>query len=359
MYLSQLNPHPRDAHITFEEEGHKYTILTDPDSKYTSVTTWCHSHFPVFDADRVITNMMRSKNWNPSNKYWGMSREEIKAQWSNNGASVSQAGTDLHHRIECFMNNRSEGSAPTSPPEIMLCCNFSENDELEKEFPFAILPCHFTTPGAGLKEAKKAAFQTALTHRELLTQSVAQSIDQSGVWGGTPSIDQSGVWGGTPSIDQSGVWGRNPNKEAQEWQYFLNFVADHPDMKPYRTEWMIYDEDIKICGSIDMVYENLEDGTLSIFDWKRCKQITKVNPYNKFAITPEFAEMPDSNFWHYALQLNTYKMILENKYNKRVRDLCLVQLHPEADGGDYELYLVPDLTDRIRGFFAGDETKNK
>lgn len=323
MYLSQLNPHPRDAHITFEEEGHKYTILTDPDSKYTSVTTWCHSHFPVFDADRVITNMMRSKNWNPSNKYWGMSREEIKAQWSNNGASVSQAGTDLHHRIECFMNN-----------------TFPENPEL----PFAILPIGGISPGISPPT-------TVLTHRELLTQSVAQSVAQS--------IDQSGVWGGTPSIDQSGVWGRNPNKEAQEWQYFLNFVADHPDMKPYRTEWMIYDEDIKICGSIDMVYENLEDGTLSIFDWKRCKQITKVNPYNKFAITPEFAEMPDSNFWHYALQLNTYKMILENKYNKRVRDLCLVQLHPEADGGDYELYLVPDLTDRIRGFFAGDETKNK
>jgi hypothetical protein len=278
MYLSQINAHPRDADITFEEEGHKYTILTDPTSNYTSVTNWCHAHFPTFDADAVITGMMRSKNWKPGHKYWGMSREEIKSQWSNNGSSVSQAGTNLHHRIECFMN--LVGLVPRT---------------------------------------------SALTHRDLLTEHVA---------------------------DQT-VCGQNPKEEPQEWQYFLNYVADHPDMKPYRTEWMIYDEDIKICGSIDMVYENEEDGTLSIFDWKRCKQITKVNPYNKFSLTPEFAEMADSNFWHYTLQLNMYKMILEKKYNKRVRDLCLVQLHPEADAGDYELYLVPDLSARIRGMFCG------
>jgi ATP-dependent exoDNAse (exonuclease V) beta subunit len=114
-------------------------------------------------------------------------------------------------------------------------------------------------------------------------------------------------------------------------------------MKPYRTEWMIYDEDIKISGSIDMVYEN-DDGTLSIYDWKRCKQITKVNQYNKFAITKEICDMPDSNFWHYSLQLNTYKAILEAKYNKRIRDMFLVQLHPEADEGNYALYPVPDLS---------------
>ena len=55
--------------------------------------------------------------------------------------------------------------------------------------------------------------------------------------------------------------------EQVEWEYFLQFVGDHPELKPYRTEWMIYDEDLKLAGSIDMVYENA-DGTLSIYDWK-------------------------------------------------------------------------------------------
>lgn len=277
MYLSKINAHPRDANIMFEEEGHKYTVLCDPTSKYTSVTTWCHSHFPKFDADKVILGMMRGKNWKEGHKYWGMTKAEIKKQWTNNGSSVSQSGTDLHNQIECFMNNR-----------------FPENPEL----PFSII--HREDP------------TEVLNHRQLLEEPIA--------------------------VD---------DRSVVEWTYFLNFVRDHPNMKPYRTEWTIYNEDLKLSGSIDIVYEN-EDGTLSIYDWKRCKQITKVNQYNKFAITPEICDMPDSNFWHYSLQLNTYKAILEAKYNKIVRDMCLVQLHPESDENNYILYQVPDLSTTVR-----------
>jgi len=281
MYLSKINAHPRDQNIVFEEEGHKYTILCDPNSKYTSVTTWCHSHFPKFDADKVIFNMMRGKNWKEGHKYWGMTKEEIKSRWSNNGANVSQSGTDLHNRVECFMNNR-----------------FPDDPEL----PFAIL--HREDP------------TEVLRHQELLEQPIA--------------------------VD---------DKSVVEWTYFLNFVREHPHMKPYRTEWTIYNEDIKLSGSIDIVYEN-EDGTLSIYDWKRCKQITKVNQFNKFAISPEICDMPDSNFWHYSLQLNTYKAILETKYNKKIRDMFLVQLHPESEEGDYVLYQVPDLSEKIVEMFS-------
>jgi len=118
-------------------------------------------------------------------------------------------------------------------------------------------------------------------------------------------------------------------------------------MKPYRTEWIIYHEDKKLAGSIDMVYEN-EDGTLSIYDWKRSKEITRINKWNKYAITREICEIPDTNFWHYALQLNTYKMILEEKYNKVVRDLYLVRLHPDAEENNYELIQIPDLQAELK-----------
>ena len=57
--LSQFNSHERDKDLKFFEEGHKYVILTDADSKYTSVTTWNHTHFPKFDADSVIKYMMK------------------------------------------------------------------------------------------------------------------------------------------------------------------------------------------------------------------------------------------------------------------------------------------------------------
>jgi len=80
-YLAKKNAHPRDADISFEEGPHIYTVLGERGT-YTSVTTWNHGHFSHFDADAVIDKMMAGRNWNnPDYKYYGMTREEIKAMW--------------------------------------------------------------------------------------------------------------------------------------------------------------------------------------------------------------------------------------------------------------------------------------
>ena len=264
--------HPRDIQIKFYNRGHKYEISSDPMSKYTSVTTWNHKHFPKFDADAVIKNIFKSKGWGPEHKYWGQTAEQIKASWKSNGDAVSGAGTNLHERIENFMNDK----------------------RLQLEY----------------------------TQKELYQ---IYSSENNG------------------KVD-----------EQIEWEYFLHFVRDHPELKPYRTEWMIFDEDLKLAGSIDMVYEN-PDGTLSIYDWKRSKDISKVNGWNKFAINSLICHMPDSNFWHYTLQLNTYKAILERKYNKIVTKLCLVRLHPDCEEQTYELIEVPILIKEISELFEERE----
>jgi ATP-dependent exoDNAse (exonuclease V) beta subunit len=272
--LSVRNAHKRDTNIQFFEEGHKYVILTEPDVKYTSVTTWNHSHFPHFDADAVIDSMMKGKGWKEGHKYWGLTADQIKALWNTNKDAVSGAGTDLHYEIECF------------------------NNDIE--------------------------FNFAYTNKELYQKYMSKNI---------------------------GIHDSKP----LEWKYFINFVRDYPDLKPFRTEWLVYNEDVKISGSIDMVYEN-PDGTLSIYDWKRAKNITRINTFNRFALTPQICHLPDSNFWHYALQLNTYKAILEQKYGKTVVDLFLVRLHPDAEEKDYELIPLPILSTEIKDLFA--ERKN-
>jgi ATP-dependent exoDNAse (exonuclease V) beta subunit len=119
---------------------------------------------------------------------------------------------------------------------------------------------------------------------------------------------------------------------------------------------MIYHEDVKIAGSIDMVYEN-PDGTLSIYDWKRSKDITSENTWNKFALNPLVGHIPDTNFWHYAMQLNTYKYILEEKYGKRIQELNLVRIHPDHPGKTYELISVPIMTREMIDLFS--ELKKK
>jgi hypothetical protein len=131
--------------------------------------------------------------------------------------------------------------------------------------------------------------------------------------------------------------------------HFDAFVAAHPQLKPYRAEWMIFDEDVRLAGSIDFVCEN-PDGTLTIYDWKRCKEIKKTNGFGTFARTECIDHLPDTNYWHYALQLNTYKTILERKYAKKVAQMFLVALHPNLP--TFQVYTVPILVKEMDELFA-------
>jgi hypothetical protein len=272
-YLAKKNEHSRDKDMVFIENTHKYIISTDPDSKYTSVTTWNHSHFNHFNPTLIIKNMMKGKNWNPENKYWGMTAEEIKKKWQQDGQLAAKLGTALHYQIECYWNT------------------WGTND----------------ADGDG-------------------------AIGDGAIDAG--AIDAGAIDAGANTV---------------EWNYFLEFAktcCSH--LKPYRTEWRIYDEDIKLAGSIDMVFEN-EDGTLSIYDWKRCKEISKSCPFKKHAKTKCINYLPDTNFWHYSLQLHTYKAILESKYGKVVKDLYLVQLHDSNTS--FEVIKVADMTQELIKLF--------
>lgn len=274
--LANKNAHERDQNIEFDPVPHIYTVNRDPSVKYTSVTTWNHSHFEEFDADAIIGKIFRSKKWGPANKYWGMTAKQIKDSWAKNGKEASEAGTDMHFRIECFHNM-------VLPDDILA-----------------------TAPNG------------KPTYRILLDYYNATYAKQS------------------PRTQLS-----------KEWAFFLSYVADHPEFVPYRTEWMVYYEELQLSGSIDMIYENA-DGSLSIYDWKRAKEIKQSTDFNSYARTPCIRHLPDTNYWHYTLQLNIYKMILEKKYGKRVTDLCLVVLHPDNFTGGYLLYPVPTITKEVR-----------
>tara|TARA_X000000950_G_scaffold289478_1_gene413971 strand:- start:8236 stop:9027 length:792 start_codon:yes stop_codon:yes gene_type:complete len=133
---------------------------------------------------------------------------------------------------------------------------------------------------------------------------------------------------------------------SPEYQYFLNFVRDHHHLIPYRTEWKIFDEDYDIAGTIDMCY--VDKGFLTIYDWKRVRNISRENKFQKFAIKKKLSHLPDNNFTHYALQLNLYRFILERKYGKVVQKMFLVVLHPENQNEDYILVPIPTMRKEIK-----------
>ena len=47
--------------------------------------------------------MMASKKW-PQSKYFGKTKNEIKAMWNKNRDEAADAGTKMHYDIECFYN---------------------------------------------------------------------------------------------------------------------------------------------------------------------------------------------------------------------------------------------------------------
>ena len=148
-----------------------------------------------------------------------------------------------------------------------------------------------------------------------------------------------------------------PNEnDSIEYQYFKNFVKDFPNLKAYRTEWMVYYEELKLSGSIDMIFEN-EEGNLEIYDWKRSEEFKYEGYNNKTSPTDCLSQIPDSNFWHYSLQLNMYKTILEHKYDKKVTGLYLVRLHPDDAYKNYERVKVPFLDKEINDLLKDRKSK--
>lgn len=224
--LAVKNKHERDDNIKFFEEGHRYEIK-GIDSSPISVTTLIHKLFPSFDPDTVIDKMMNGRNWK-SSKYYGMTKDEIKKKWNDDGEQASRLGTLMHADIERILNNED----PENPGTI------------------------------------------ELRHFESF------------------------------------------------WQQFQKTIVG---FYPYRTEWLVYDEDKCVAGSIDCVLKN-SDGHLIILDWKRSKEIKLQNKYER-GYGP-LSSFDNCNYCHYSLQLNIYRHILETKYKQRVVGTYIVVLHP-------------------------------
>jgi hypothetical protein len=244
--LAYKNRHPRDLCIEFDEPTHRYTV-NGTSEKWISCTGFLHMFFPHFDPDATIKKMMSGRNW-VNSKYYGMTAQQIKDQWSNSGKEASEAGTAMHLGIEQFHNG-------------------------------------------------------------------AEDIIEPAV------------------------------KDTKEWKYFQNYWRDcGDDLVPYRTEWEVWSEEHRLAGSIDMIYYRKSTNDYVIYDWKRSKDIKVDNQY-EFG-HPPVGHLPNTNYWHYTLQLNVYKWFLETLYGLKISDLYLIILHP--DNSNYR---------RLRLNMLGDEVK--
>jgi hypothetical protein len=226
--LANLHRHERDARITFHDPSHTYTIDGSSDG-YVSVTSLKKRMWAEFDADLVISKMMRNPKW-PKHKLFGKSRSVIKEGWDKTRNDAAAAGTAMHLNIERFLNGEQHESS------------------------------------------------------------------------------------------------------SKEWRLFTMFQEAHPNLDTYRTEMLVFDESVKVAGSIDLVCRDpAEEGSYLLYDWKRSKCIDTFNTYERGFPNTAAAELDNCNFNHYSLQLSIYKHILQTKYGMKVNGCCLVVLHPEQN----------------------------
>ncbi len=111
--LAIENAHPIDERIQFQEEGHVYFFDGKPIG--ISVTGFlAQASGEHFDADAVLARMKTGRNW-PNPKYSDVgdtdgrlvpwTDEKIKKSWDDKRDTSAALGTDVHGKMELFLND--------------------------------------------------------------------------------------------------------------------------------------------------------------------------------------------------------------------------------------------------------------
>jgi hypothetical protein len=116
-------------------------------------------------------------------------------------------------------------------------------------------------------------------------------------------------------------------------------------LEPFRTEWIIYDKDYDLAGSIDFVAKNPKTGKYWVIDWKRSNELRRNSFGGKCGLGP-CADIEDCNGFHYQIQVNLYRHILEKHYGIEIEQCCVINLHPGRMTPD--ILMADDLSEKVK-----------
>lgn len=123
------------------------------------------------------------------------------------------------------------------------------------------------------------------------------------------------------------------------------------------TEKIIFTPYAKLAGTVDIIMQNKKSGNKAIFDWKtNAKGIKTKDSYGKKGLL-FLDHIENSNYFHYALQLNIYRWILNNEgygdYSKC--EMGLFHINTRKVNGhmlpfmNYETEKIIEYTRRLKG----------
>ncbi len=97
-----------------------------------------------------------------------------------------------------------------------------------------------------------------------------------------------------------------------------------------------------------MIFYRKSDDSYVIYDWKRSKEIKMENDFGT-GFGP-VSHLPDSNYWHYTLQLNVYRWFLETFYGLKISDMYIMIFHPDND--NYQQFKLKRLEKEVDDMIA-------
>jgi hypothetical protein len=126
---------------------------------------------------------------------------------------------------------------------------------------------------------------------------------------------------------------------------FDKFYQDsRVNLVPLKSEFVIGDEELGICGMIDQLFWNKKTNQIQIWDWKTNKAINMKSDYgNKFK--KPISHLDECEFNTYSLQTSLYKYIIEKNTNLKIGDLYFVWLFEGNDS--YQVFKCKDMKEEI------------
>ena len=137
-------------------------------------------------------------------------------------------------------------------------------------------------------------------------------------------------------------------KSAAGLRWLKSYIANG-NFQIY-PEVIVYSEELKLCGTIDLLIKNLDNDKYIIMDWKTSKSINKKSFKNKKGVLAASKKIDDSKFNHYSLQLSLYRYILENYYGLIIDNHAILHLNDLECIKMTTPYMKNELVNMINSF---------
>ena len=394
--LQKLYPHPRDMDCHLDDKLHQYQVLGQPYS--LSVSGWWQKYFDDFNPTRISASIVQRHLANPGFRIAasGQVTEDIVMSSVYNFAqhirvlegrgdndflsallSVASAVSDDYARrqnrcpctIQLIMQQgRQYLMSPLKPQGpscyyLMLLATHGCGPEKQASHISRTWQIH-----GGLESLKGTYMHKRI---ELFINAMAAPMERDGTFEiavedllreELPAHEYAAV-----AVLRQIAWSQDPelwnhplaqrffeselHRESIEFQKFRSWLSTKRRWTPYRVEWSIYNEDLKVAGQIDSLWMDMDaENALVMADWKRAREL----------LTDDITELELQSFgkpgkslcshlydvaWsHYFIQQTLYAYLLASKYGVTVHKMLLVQCHPHVCGSNFnEAPLVPDF----------------